>query len=138
MQTTSNLTRLRNNTALTAHRLKKTEGKMVFFGDAQWNLVLNMMIGIQMAIKSIQGYTGPPADFRLKYYFELIPKRFAGDKLRNNVAICKFTDYAPNTFSYIRRQFGITNDEYLKSIGPDRLLASLVMGEMASMTSLTS
>ena len=38
-------------------QIKKTEGTMVFFGDDNWNLILNMMIGIQMAVKSVKGYT---------------------------------------------------------------------------------
>jgi hypothetical protein len=29
---------------------------MVFFGDDNWNMVLNMMIGIQMAVRSVGGY----------------------------------------------------------------------------------
>ena len=33
-----------------------TEGNMVFFGDDNWNMVLNMMIGIQMAVRSVRGY----------------------------------------------------------------------------------
>lgn len=37
-------------------RLKKTPGKMVFFGDTNWNLVLNMMVGIQMAVRSVKGF----------------------------------------------------------------------------------
>ena len=40
---------------------------MVFFGDDNWNLVLNMMIGIQMAVRSVRGYQEmlyeEPADF---------------------------------------------------------------------------
>ena len=38
------------------HRPKTTEGNMIFFGDDNWNLVLNMMIGIQMAVRSVRGY----------------------------------------------------------------------------------
>lgn len=33
-----------------------SEGKMVFFGDTNWNLVLNMMLGIQMAVRSVKGF----------------------------------------------------------------------------------
>lgn len=39
--------------------------------------VLNMMLGVQMAVKSailIGGYRIQPKDFELKYYFELIPR----------------------------------------------------------------
>lgn len=37
-------------------RVKVNEGKMVFFGDTNWNLVLNMMLGIQMAVRSVKGF----------------------------------------------------------------------------------
>ena len=64
------------------HR-NKTEGDMVFFGDDNWNLVLNMMIGIQMAVTSVRGYQemiyDEPKDFNLKYYFELASRKF-GDE----------------------------------------------------------
>jgi 1-phosphatidylinositol-4-phosphate 5-kinase len=53
---------------------------MIFIGDDNWNLVLNMMIGIQMAVRSVKGFQEmiyeEPKDFALKYYFELIPRRF--------------------------------------------------------------
>jgi 3-deoxy-D-manno-octulosonate 8-phosphate phosphatase KdsC-like HAD superfamily phosphatase len=32
------------------------EGSMIFIGDDNWNLVLNMMIGLQMAVRSVRGY----------------------------------------------------------------------------------
>ncbi len=54
-------------------KVKTTEGNMVFFGDDNWNMVLNMMIGIQMAVRSVRGYQEmiyeEPKDFELKYYF---------------------------------------------------------------------
>lgn len=100
----------------------------MFFGDSNWNLTLNMMIGIEMSVKAasyeeVEGQ--PPIDFYQKYFFELIPRRFGSE---NNPKILKFIDYAPQTFSSIRRMFGITNDSYIKSLGPDRLLASIVIG----------
>jgi hypothetical protein len=35
---------------------KNNEGEMIFLGDDNWNLVLNMMIGIQMAVRSVRGF----------------------------------------------------------------------------------
>lgn len=62
---------------------------MLFIGDANWNLILNMMIGLQMAVRSVKSYedmlTEEPMDFGLKYYFELVPRRFGGDKYRNEI-----------------------------------------------------
>ena len=103
---------------------------MVFFGDENWNLVLNMMIGIQMAVRSVRGYQEmiyeEPKDFNLKYYFELVPRRFGN--VKGSSQICSFTDYAPQTFNHIRKTFNIDNEEYINSIGPNKLMASLMLG----------
>lgn len=68
----------------------------VHFGHENWNLVQNMMIGIQMAVKSVNAAEDliiNPRDFQLKYYFELLPRRTGSDK--ETIKICKFFDYAP-------------------------------------------
>jgi|JI6StandDraft_1071083.scaffolds.fasta_scaffold11950_1 1-phosphatidylinositol-4-phosphate 5-kinase len=75
--TTENLPAMlakKQNTVGNVHkRAKVSEGKMVFFGDTNWNLVLNMMLGIQMAVRSVKGFQEllyeEPQDFKLKYYF---------------------------------------------------------------------
>lgn len=116
------------------------EGNMIFVGDENWNLVLNMMIGIQMAVRSVRGYQQmiyeEPRDFDLKYYFQLVPRRFGDTKVLSR--ICSFTDYAPNTFNHIRKVFNIDNEEYINSLGPNKLMSSLMMGEVSSLKGLTS
>jgi len=77
----------------------------------------------------------PEGDWNKKYYFELLPRRFGGNI---TAKICRFVDYAPITFHKIRSLFGINEFNYLKSLGPDRLLASLVLGEISSLTSMIS
>ena len=77
-----------------------------------------------------------PEDFDLKYNFELIPRRFGSEK--HTSRICHFTDFAPNTFNHIRKIFNIDNSAYINSIGPSKLMKSLMMGEISSLTSLTS
>ena len=98
------------------------------------------MIGIQMAVRSIKGLQeiicDEPKDFGLKYCFELVPRRFGDDNFKSQ--IYAFTDYAPNTFNHIRKIFKIDNEAYINSIGPNKLMASLMMGEVSSITSLTS
>lgn len=82
-------------------KFKKTA--MVLIGHENWNLVLNMMLGIQMAVKSASSILEKNLsedDFQLKYYFELLPKRLVGE--RQTFKVCKFSDYAPNVFNKIR------------------------------------
>jgi 1-phosphatidylinositol-4-phosphate 5-kinase len=69
----------------------------VHFGHENFNLVLNMMIGIQMSVRTefaAEDLIINPRDFSLKYYFELVPKRTGQDK-KETFKICKFHDYAP-------------------------------------------
>jgi 1-phosphatidylinositol-4-phosphate 5-kinase len=48
-----------------------------------------------------------PKDFGLKYYFEIIPRKFGDENYKST--IYSFTDYAPNTFNHIRKIFKIDN-----------------------------
>ena len=97
-----------------------------------------MMLGIQIAIKSLVDKTDnlTTKDFSIKYIFELIPKRSTETKA--SFKICTFFDYAPNVFWEIRRQYGIRNDDYLKSIGPEAMLGNLIKGNLTSLSELTS
>ncbi len=131
---------------LTAHNIPKhiprrsvsKDDKFISFGHHNWNLVLNMMLGIQMAVKSVVENAGPISskDFKLKYIFELVPRR---TKDANTIyKICKFYDYAPAVFDTIRKMYGIRNDEYLRSIGPETMLNNLIMGNLKTLSELTS
>ncbi|CAD8049461.1 unnamed protein product [Paramecium sonneborni] len=118
---------------------KRKTALSVQFGHQNWNLVLNMMIGIQMAVKSVNAlsdYEVNLKDFKLKYYFELMPKRTGNEKA--TFKVCKFFDYAPQVFNHIRKMFFIDNDNYLSSIGPETLLSSILKGDLSTLSELTS
>lgn len=54
-----------------------TSKAIVFLGHKDWHLALNMMVGLQMAVKSIMSFTNyeiEPKDFKLMQYFQLVPK----------------------------------------------------------------
>ncbi len=116
----------------------QTQGNFVSFGHQNWNLVLNMMLGIQYAVKSVieKADNVTKKDFEVKFIFELVPKRttIAKDSLK----ICTFFDYAQNVFYEIRRLYGIKNDDYLRSIGPETMLSNLIKGNLTSLSELTS
>lgn len=122
---------------------KKTSSKVknlgIYFGHENWNLVLNMIIGIRTSVKSLYSISEEMPvetyEFAMKGHFELIQKRVAGFDMRKT---SKFYDYAPNIFERIRKKFGISNEMYLRSIGPENLLGSIIMGNLASLTELMS
>lgn len=92
-----------------------------------------------MAVKSVNAlsdYEVNLKDFKLKYYFELMPKRTGNEKA--TFKVCKFFDYAPQVFNHIRKMFYIDNDNYLSSIGPETLLSSILKGDLSTLSELTS
>jgi 1-phosphatidylinositol-4-phosphate 5-kinase len=52
--------------------------------------------------------------------------------------ICKFTDYAPHVFYELRTIFGISTESYLRSIGPETMLTSLLQGNLNALKELVS
>ncbi len=97
-----------------------------------------MMLGVQKAVNSTieKPETISLKDFSVRYIFELISKR-TGD-LKDSYKISTFFDYAPNVFLEIRRLFGIKNEDYLKSIGPESMLNGLIKGNLSTLAELTS
>ena len=55
-----------------------------------------------------------------------------------NDILYTFTDYAPNVFNHIRKIYEIDNENYINSIGPNKMMSSLIMGRMASFEELMS
>lgn len=132
---------VRNKPGTISKKTNKTQinNLGIYFGHENWNLVLNMIIGIRTSIKSLYSISDnvevKDYEFDMKGHFELIQKRVAGFDMRK---ASKFYDYAPSIFERIRKKFGISNEMYLRSIGPESLLGSIIMGNLASLTELMS
>lgn len=94
-----------------------------------------MMIGIRTAVKhefSLKDKDNLYSEkFKQIYRFDLSSQKIA--KKKNKFSHCKFLDYAPTVFQRIRNHFNITNEMYLKSIGPEQMLANLIMGNLSSL-----
>ncbi|OLP86761.1 putative oxidoreductase [Symbiodinium microadriaticum] len=54
------------------------------------------------------------------------------------VKVTRFIDYAPMVFQRIRASFGIHSDDYLRSVGPEQLLGNMVLGNLSSLSELSS
>jgi len=119
------------------------KGMAVHFGHEKWNMVLSMMIGIRMSVgRSNHEVLRDllPVDFVMKEKFTIHPSltNLLDQTTSKRVTMTRFIDYSPMVFQSIRRSFGIQNDEYLRSVGPERLLGNMVLGNLASLSELTS
>lgn len=98
---------------MASHKLKDNK-KVVFIDNPNWNIVTSLVSGIQKSISIVECDKYKSLfehDFKFKNTIEL--------QAINSVTFdkCKFKDYAPYIFQSIRRQYGISNDAYIKSIG---------------------
>lgn len=133
-----------------AEKVKKTtqnvpkkkwdQNSLIFVFHKDWNLVINMMIGIHKSIRAQYKVKNPildTRDFKNKDVFELHYKKSIEDygKYRGK---CYFFNVAPTIFQEIRSLYDIENEDYLKSIGSETLITSLMKGEVSSLISLTT
>ncbi|CAE7467355.1 unnamed protein product [Symbiodinium natans] len=126
------------------HRLLgPKKGLAVHFGHENWNMVLSMMIGIRMSV----GRSGQelhrelqPVDFIMKEKFSILPRlaNIFDATVSKRVKVTRFIDYAPMVFQRIRASFGIHSDDYLRSVGPEQLLGNMVLGNLSSLSELSS
>ena len=114
----------------------------VYWGDESWNMVLNLMLGIQKSVKRTAATLDPRQalsveDFAEKSFHNLATVKTTNfrNKLRKGTF---FMDYAPNVFERIRQMYGINSVDYIKSIGVDKILNNLLMSDQASLTELIS
>ena len=89
-----------------------------------------MMLGIRQSVRNVmheEVFELLEADFQRKYCYELVAKK------TKNMNLFEFYDFAPRVFQLIRNMYGITPDDYLKSIGPENLIGNLLMGNISSL-----
>lgn len=124
------------------HRLVgASKGLSVHFGHESWNTVLSMMIGIRMSVarsKHEMHRELQPADFVIQEKFTITPRLASGPDSDGKQWMTRFVDYAPLVFQKIRSSFGINEDEYLRSSGPEQLLGNMVLGNLSSLSELSS
>jgi len=126
------------------HRLLgPKKGLAVHFGHENWNMVISMMIGIRMSAgrsmhecaREVQ-----PVDFIMKEKFSIIPRlsNIFDSQVSKRVTMTRFIDYAPLIFQRIRQSFGIQHEAYIRSVGPEQLLGNMVLGNLSSLSELSS
>lgn len=124
---------------------KQKQGTVITFGHANWELVVQMMLGIRMALgmgvatseqrashasgtsKAEATDTDNPAFNKF-----LIPSH------KDDKARIVFKDYSPDIFKRIRKLFDIIEKDYALSLGPEQILSELMVGALGSLSELFS
>uniref|UniRef100_A0A0G4HLZ9 PIPK domain-containing protein n=1 Tax=Chromera velia CCMP2878 TaxID=1169474 RepID=A0A0G4HLZ9_9ALVE len=133
----------KKRTRIIRRLLGAKKGLAVHFGHENWNMVLNMMVGVRLAVgrglqeanRSVQVF-----DFLIKEKFSLSPRigNIFDPSTSQTLKATRFIDYAPFAFRKLRELFQIAPDDYLKSVGPEQLLGNMVLGNLSSLSELSS
>ncbi|PRP85099.1 putative phosphatidylinositol-4-phosphate 5-kinase [Planoprotostelium fungivorum] len=128
-------------------------GALISFGNEYWNMAYSMFFGIRVAVgeAASEFEMNPrelePKDFTLEVQYPL--GRHDVIVLRTTkltrCSICKsvglewnFRDYSPAVFHNIRQVLNIKPKHYMFSLGPEKILGNLLLGNLGSLCSLVS
>lgn len=85
---------------------------MIFIFHKDWNLVINMMIGVYKAIRAVwdaDDHIPTQNDYWIKDVFQLNYDRSV-DERQQLKGTCSFSNYAPYVFANIRKLYGIDDE----------------------------
>ena len=143
-------------TMLRNRLLNKSSGNMVFFGHRDWELVMKLMQGIQLSVNRANQEVERDVtahDFNVKEKYTLrrkvehknIAKSTSMEQSIKDLDLDKlleghvrFVDYAPFVFRKLRELVGISDEDYVNSIGPANMLSNLILGSLTSLSQLGS
>jgi len=119
-----------------------THGVTVTFGHAKWGLMLNIMIGIRLAVPAAGELTSHllprhytekqkiPLEGNYTLDIAIMDKfGFGTEKMEEN----EFVNYCPLIFKKAREVCKISEASYMLSLGPEQLLGNMLCGKLASM-----
>lgn len=99
------------------------------WGDPDWHLILNMMLGIQKSVRAVEISDEPIMphikDYKIKSTFNLNTENIQTEN-------CKFTEYAPKVFKRMRSSSRITENDFIHSLGVEKIMRSLINNDLAS------
>ena len=124
----------------------EVQKNIIHFGNPNLKTVINIMIGIKSAVSKIGSIPIRNLDLKISYLFPVDNlgvyeemNRFMYEQNNyDGIVKCKFYDYAPKIFYNLRTLYGISNDDYLKSLGPENFLCNLIITKNKSLKEICS
>ena len=124
----------------------EVQKNIIHFGNPNLKTVINIMIGIKSAVSKIGEIPIKTLDLKIPYLFPVDNmgvyeemNRFMYEQNNyDGVIKCKFYDFAPKIFYNLRSLYNISNDDYLKSLGPENFLCNLIITKNKSLKEICS
>jgi 1-phosphatidylinositol-4-phosphate 5-kinase len=116
-------------------KLTLQKNDVIYWGDDDWNLILNMMLGIQKSVKEKVAEGESLPNVTSDMFIEKVKHKLLRSQVKSNKTF-KFRDYAPSIFERIRKLYNIKPAEYIRSLGMEKIMHALVANEFSSLTGM--
>ena len=96
------------------------------------------MLGIKMSVDATFDspmFTPTDKDYTIRCELQVAPYKTENSDL---VKACSFFDYAPKIFASIRKFSGVTKEQYLESLGPEKILSYIFKSNFQTLSELCS
>lgn len=117
-------------------------GKAITLESHNFDIILNILIGIRRSLSDISEISVKQLDdyqFRKKLSSEIDWVYTKSDpNQKQSVLKFKFIDYAPMVFYKLRNLHGISEESYVKSLGPNQLINSIMSNDNKTLYELCS
>ena len=122
-----NVTAYLKKNVISVHSTDKDSKGLIHFASHNFNLVVNMMLGIRQSVRKgmhNKQFKITAEDFTTKYVLHDKHDVSTNDKMLYGKQKLKyeFFDFAPKIFAKIREFYDIDDDRYLKAVGPETLV----------------
>jgi Ca2+-binding EF-hand superfamily protein/uncharacterized protein YbjT (DUF2867 family) len=113
-------------------------GLFVAFGNEQWELIQYILLGLwKLMWKTMQKIkTNRIAYLNNIHFTEEVEESLSISD--DKESLWTITDYAPSVFWNIRDLFGVDQQQYLRSIGIERMLGGLLLGRLSTFEEIAS
>lgn len=118
--------------------ISSSKGLAVHFAHDSWDLVLNIMMGIRMAVGRVMSEPSRPIgpqDMTMREKMTIVPPNGLKTK---ETDVCRFVDYAPMVFRKLREEWNISAEDYMLSVGPQQILRNIMLGNLSTLSELCS
>ena len=114
-------------------------GKFMRIQSENFDIIINILIGIRRRLTNLVEIPGKRLDnYEFQKRLSQENEWVSGSAKKQTVSKFKFYDYAPLVFQRIRHFVGISEDDYMKSLGPEQILNSFWTNNFETLYELCS
>lgn len=117
----------KSETPMAIQRLKSSNNGKI--GHTEWNLIYNMVIGIQKSVKIAMYNFKSTDDFTPSLFWEKSDIPLMQGNALDSSNLFKFKDYASLIFERLRREYEISSEDYIASLNIEKIVNSIIVND---------